>query len=407
MKLLDDQGSSSAAAPARKRPPLAILVAISTLQPFALNVLAPATPGLARALATDYATIQLTLTVYLATVAVTQLFVGPISDRIGRRPCILAGIALFLLGSLMGAFAGSIETLLLSRVVQAAGGGTCFALARAVVRDTAAKDQAASMIGYISMAMVVSPMIAPFVGGLLDEAFGWRSIFVAMTVLAGAVGIAAVMLLHETAPKSAASSLVEIVRSFPLLAKSPVFIAYTLALAFVSAAFFVFIAGAPYVVVEAMGRAPQVYGLYFMLTAGGYMAGNFVTGRFGQRIGSERLVFSGTLISTAGMLIGLYFALIGPWNPPTLFIPLVLNALGNGLTIPGATAAALSVRPDLAGTAAGLSGAAQLGGGALAAVVAGYVVEIYAPALVVLMLVFILLGLACAGAARFYEARAR
>ncbi|HSP25581.1 MAG TPA: MFS transporter, partial [Saliniramus sp.] len=156
----------------RKTPSLAILVAISALQPFALNVLAPATPGRARALATDYATIQLTLPVYLATVAVTQLFVGPISDRIGRRPCILAGIALFLIGSLLGALAGSIETLLMSRVVQAAGGGTCFALARAVVRDTAGKDKAASMIGYITMAMVVSPMVAPFIGGVLDEAYG-------------------------------------------------------------------------------------------------------------------------------------------------------------------------------------------------------------------------------------------
>ena len=389
----------------RKTPSLAILVAISALQPFALNVLAPATPGLARALATDYATIQLTLTVYLATVAVTQLFVGPISDRIGRRPCILAGIALFLLGSILGAFAGSIETVLLSRIVQAAGGGTCFALARAVVRDTAAKDQAASMIGYITMAMVVSPMIAPFIGGVLDEFYGWRSIFVAMALMAIAVLVAASLLLHETAPKKASSSFSDMLRGYPILLGNPAFVFYTIALSFVTAAFFVFIAGAPFVVVEEMGRSPQVYGLYFMLNAGGYMIGNFVTGRFGQRIGSIRLVFVGTLISTGAMSIGLYFALVGPWIPQTLFIPIALSAIGNGLTIPGATAAALSVRPDLAGTAAGISGAAQLGMGAIGAVVTGLVVELYAPSVVILMLICTLVGLAGAWFARRYEMR--
>lgn len=389
----------------RKTPSLAILVAISALQPFALNVLAPATPGLARALATDYATIQLTLTVYLATVAVTQLFVGPISDRIGRRPCILAGIALFLLGSIWGAFAGSIETLLMSRVVQAAGGGTCFALARAVVRDTAAKDQAASMIGYITMAMVVSPMIAPFIGGVLDAYYGWRSIFVAMALMAASVLIAAWLLLHETAPKKASSSFGDMLRGYPILLGNPAFVFYTIALSFVTAAFFVFIAGAPYVVVEEMARSPKVYGLYFMLNAGGYMIGNFVTGRFGQRIGSIRLVFVGTLISAGAMSIGLYFALVGPWNPLTLFIPIAVSAIGNGLTIPGATAAALSVRPDLAGTAAGISGAAQLGMGAVGAVVTGLVVERYAPSLVILMLICTLVGLAGAWFARRYEMR--
>jgi MFS transporter, DHA1 family, multidrug resistance protein len=391
----------------RKTPSLVILVGISTLQPFALNVLAPATPGLARALSTDYATIQLTLTVYLATVAVTQLFVGPISDRIGRRPCILAGILLFLLGSVLGWMAGSIETLLFARVVQAAGGGTCFALARAVVRDTATQDKAASLIGYITMAMVVSPMIAPFVGGVLEANYGWRSIFVAMAVMASVVAVAAWLLLHETAPRRAASSAIDVLRGFPILLKNPIFLCYTIALAFVSAAFFVFIAGAPFIVVEEMGRAPQVYGLYFMVNAGGYMLGNFITGRFGQRIGAVRLVFVGTLISTAGMVIGLYFALIGPWNPPTLFLPLAFNAIGNGLTIPSATAAALSVRPDLAGTAAGISGAAQLGTGAVAAVIAGFVVEIWAPSLVILMLACTLIGLAGATAARWQGARHR
>ena len=204
-----------------------MLVAVSALQPFALNVLAPATPGLARTLGTDYATIQLTLTLYLVTVAVTQLVVGPISDRIGRRPCILAGLALFGIGSLLGALADGIGMLLLARIVQAAGGGTCFALARAVVRDTASKDESASLIGYITMAMVVSPMIAPLVGGFLDARFGWRSIFLAILAMTACVAVAALRSLHETAFRDPDSSIASLFRGYPDLIRDRRFLGYT------------------------------------------------------------------------------------------------------------------------------------------------------------------------------------
>ena len=286
-----DQALASAA-PARKAPSLAILVAISTLQPFALNVLAPATPILAQVLQTDYATIQLTLTVYLATVACdATLSSGRSRTGSDARPCILGGVALFLIGSAMGAFAETIEGLLVARVIQATGGGTCFALARAVVRDTSGKERAASLIGYLSMAMVISPMIAPFIGGVLEETFGWRSIFAAMALLASGVLVAAWFLLYETAPRSGSgSSMLAVLRGFPALIGNPAFLFHTLTLAFVSAAFFSFIAGAPYVVVSVMDRSPQVYGLYFIINAAGYMFGNFLTGRFGQRWGPTRLI---------------------------------------------------------------------------------------------------------------------
>ena len=381
------------ASAARLRPPLWVLIGISMLQPFALNVLAPATPGLARSLQTDYATVQLTLTVYLLTVAVTQLLVGPISDRIGRRPCILAGIGLFVFGSLLGGMASEIETLLVARVIQAAGGGTCFALSRAVVRDTASRDESASLIGYITMGMVVAPMIAPMVGGIIDSHFGWRAIFHAMLLLALAVAAGAVLLLRETAPRHADTSLASLFRGYPDLLRSPAFLGYTLALSSTAAAFFSFVAAAPYVVVDVMGNTPDVYGYYFVLNAGSYMLGNFVSGRFGQRVGSERLAWTGIYCSVVSASLALLCLVTLPWTPATLFIPLMLNGLGNGLTIPGGTALALSVRPDLAGTAAGLLGALQLGIGALASVVAGHLVTIWAPALVLLILAYVLCGL--------------
>lgn len=377
---------------ARLRPPLWVLIAISMLQPFALNVLAPATPGLARSLQTDYATVQLTLTLYLMTVAVSQLLVGPISDRIGRRPCILAGIGLFAVGSLMGALAGQIETLLLARVVQAAGGGTCFALSRAVVRDTTSRDGSASLIGYITMGMVVAPMLAPLAGGLIDSHFGWRAIFLAMLALALGVAAGAALRLAETAPRHVASSLSSLFRGYPDLVRDRAFVGYVLALSSTSAAFFSIVAGAPFVVVDVMGHTPAVYGFYFALNAGSYMLGNFMSGRFGQRIGSERLAWGGIYLSVVSALLALLCLVALPWTPATLFLPLMLNGVGNGLTIPGGTALALSVRPDLAGTAAGLLGAFQLGLGACASIAAGYLVTVWAPSLVIMILVFVLLG---------------
>jgi MFS transporter, DHA1 family, multidrug resistance protein len=376
----------------RRRPPLAVLIAISMLQPFALNVLAPATPALARSLATDYATVQLTLTVYLVTVALSQLVVGPISDKIGRRPCILAGIALFALGSLLGALAQDIAVLLLARAVQAAGGGTCFTLSRAVVRDTASKDESASIIGYLATVMVLAPMVAPLIGGFLDAEFGWRSIFWACAVFSLLVIAGSMAFLSETAPGTQSSGLYAFVRGYPDLLRDRAFLGHALALAFTSASFFAFIAGAPYVVVEYMGREPDVYGFFFMLNAVGYMIGNFVSGRFGQRLGSERLARIGIVISVVSVLLETACLLTLPWTPATLFVPLALNAVGNGMTIPGGTASALSVRPNFAGAAAGLVGATQLGFGALASILVGYLVPIWPASLVTVMLVLVLSG---------------
>lgn len=373
---------------------LAVLVAISALQPFALNVLAPATPALATALRTDYATIQLTLSLYLTAVAVTQLVVGPLSDRFGRRPCVLIGIGLFTLGSLFAALAPTTPVLLAARVVQAAGAGTAFALARAIVRDSSPRDEAASRIGYLTMVMVLSPLVAPLVGGFLDARLGWRAIFIVMVAMGCLALLFAAARLPETRPAGAPhGGLADTFRGMPILMRNRRFLGYVLAMAFTSAAFFAFIAGAPHIVVETMGRTPEIYGLFFMANALGYMSGNFVSGRYAQRLGADRMVTIGTGLSVLSVVLEVAVMLILPWTPATLFLPLALNAVGNGLTLPGATAAALSIRPDVAGTAAGITGAFQLGLGALMAFIVGATVVVWPPALVVVMGICVTAGL--------------
>lgn len=377
-----------------RQPSLLILVAISALQPFALNVLAPATPALARAFSTNYATIQLTLTLYLVAVAVVQLVVGPLSDRFGRRPCVLAGIAIFVLGSVLGTLAMTPPVLLTARALEGAGAGTSFALARAIIRDIAGRDRAAGMIGAVTMVMVVVPMLAPLTGGLIDHSFGWRAIFVTMAFAGCAVFMLATFLLPETATfDERGAAWWSIFGAMPELARSRAFLAYTGTLTMASAAFFAFIAGAPYIVIEAMGGGPDTYGYWFILTASCYMIGNFITSRIAQARGVDWMILTGTWISLAGLTLTLLFSLSPWWSPATFFIPLGINAIGNGLTIPAATAAALSTRPDHAGAAAGLTGALQLGTGALASVFVGWAVSQWAPALPLLMWLMGLCGI--------------
>jgi DHA1 family bicyclomycin/chloramphenicol resistance-like MFS transporter len=369
------------------RPPLFILVLCSAVQPFALNVLAPATPAIANALGSDYGTIQLTLTLYLATVAASQLLVGPVSDRIGRRPCIVGGLALFTAGSVVGLLAADLWMLLLARMIQAAGAGTAFALVRAMARDIGGRDEAASLIGYVTMAMVVAPMVAPLIGGALEKAHGWRAIFLAMGAIGAVATIGGLMRLPETRnPAQAPTGWLDAFRAFPKLARERAFLVHAGGLALTSGVFFAFIAGAPYVVVEHLRADPTVYGAWFMTMSGSYMLGNFITGRFTTRVGAERLARIGNAISLTGVTLAAAMPFTGHWSPALIFLPLMLNGVGNGLSIPTLTAASLSVRPELAGAAAGLMGFAQLSLGAAMSWLSGHITPLWPPAFLMMML---------------------
>ncbi|PZO03922.1 MAG: multidrug transporter [Hyphomicrobiales bacterium] len=376
------------------KPTLTVLVAISALQPLALNLLAPAAPALSRHFASSYATIQLTLTLFLVAVALTQLVSGPLSDRFGRRPCVNAGIALFVVGSALGAMAHSIEELLLARILEGAGSGSVFALSRAIIRDTASRDEAASQIATVTMVMVIAPMIAPWLGGQIETMFDWRMILWFMTVIGVIVLLLTLARLPETAPNvGQRTPLLGVFRAFPTLIVNRVFVLNVIAVSTSSAAFFAFIAAAPYIVVETMGRGSDVYGAYFIINAAGYMIGNFAMARLVIRIGAPRMVYLGLAISSVALTIAVPLALSPAWSPIMLFLPLALSAIGNGMTIPGSTAEALSARPELAGSAAGLMGAIQLGLSALMTVLISWLVTVWPPSLVVMMWLLTVIGL--------------
>ena len=353
-------------------PSLAILIAITAIGPLALNIFIPSMPGMQAVFQVDYATIQLTLTLYLAGTAVAQLFMGPLSDRFGRRPVLLAGLALFFAGSVAASLSTSIETLILSRIIQAVGGSTGMVLGRAIVRDLYDREAAASKIAYITMAMVVVPMLAPTLGGFLDVWFNWRAGFITVTVISALILVWAIALLHETHhDRQPMPGLTGMLSSYAALLREPAFCGYAINMAFTSAMFFSFLAGAPYIMVELLDRTPSEYGLYFILISLGYMSGNFGAGRLSQRLGTQRMLVLGSVFSLLGVFVLLGLALAHVFTPLAIFAPMTMIAIANGLSLPNSTAGAVSVNPRAIGAASGLAGFLQIAIGALATFVVG------------------------------------
>lgn len=344
-----------------------VLVLATAIGPFALQVFLPALPAIQAGFGVSAATAQLVFSLSAFAIAVSTLFYGPISDRVGRRPALIGGLVLYLIGSVICAVAPTVTVLIVGRIVQAAGGCAGIVLTRAIVRDLYGLERSASLLAYITMAMVAAPMVAPAVGGLLSDAAGWRSVFVAGALLGAAVMLAVHRGLPETAPPAPATAPRNPFRGFAPLLRSPAFLGYVLQGAWSIAVFYAFLAAAPFVMTTVLHRPAAEYGLMFMLVPGAFMVGNFLAGRYTARLGAERMILLGSLGSFAGALATLLWLLAAPWSAWAIFLPTGFGALAQGLAMPNAQAAFVSLYPDAAGTASSLGGFLQMG---LAAVVA-------------------------------------
>ncbi|WP_439121333.1 multidrug effflux MFS transporter [Marivita sp.] len=354
----------------RSTPPhIVTLILLAGLSALVMNIFLPSLPNMTDYFQTEYWLMQLSVAVYLAVNAVLQILIGPISDKMGRRPVILWGIGGFCVATLGCIYAPDIYTFLGFRMAQAVI-VTAMVLSRAVVRDCVPQDQAASMIGYVTMGMAVVPMIGPAFGGVLDQYFGWQANFWLLLILGVALFWLTWSDLGETA-KVSGLSLGQQFAQYPELLTSPRFWGYAIASGMSSGAFFAYLGGAPYVGTEVFGMTPAVLGFFFGAPAIGYFCGNFISGRFSARIGVNRMVFIGTLINCTGILLSMLVFWLGLGSEWTFFGFMTFVGLGNGMTIPNATAGMLSVRPHLAGTASGLGGAIMLGGGAGLSALAG------------------------------------
>lgn len=381
----------------RATPPhIATLILMAGVGALSLNVFLPSLPSMADHFGVEYGMMQLSVSAYLATTAFVQIAIGPISDRYGRRPVVLATVALFTLASVGAIFAPSFTVFIICRLLQTAI-ATGFAMSRAIVRDMVPQDQAASMIGYVTMGMSVVPMLGPAIGGVLDEAFGWQASF---WMLAGGGVVLLVMVYMdqgETFTRREGGFAAQI-KEYPDLLTSQRFWGYCLAAAFASGAFFAYLGGAPFVGSDVFGMEPAVLGLYFGAPAIGYLVGNGVSGRFSVRVGVNKMVLIGALLTVTGMVMLLLLDLAGFVHPMVFFGFMIFIGLGNGILLPNANAGMLSVRPALAGSAAGLGGAFMIGGGAALSVIAGFILGpgTGARPLIILMLLTTLASVACA-----------
>lgn len=358
----------------RTTPPHIItLVMIAGLSALTMNLLLPSLPGIASYYAADYALVQLAVSGYLAFTGLLQLLIGPLSDRYGRRPVLLTGLGIFLVATALAPLAPTVESFLAIRMVQASV-ASGMVLSRAIVRDMVDTDEAASMIGYVTMGMTLAPMIGPALGGVMDEIFGWQSTFALLLVFGLGVFVLSWMDLGET-NHNRSSSMLKQFGAYPELLRSRRFWGYTLTATFASGAFFSFLGGGPFVATEILGMKPSQLGFYFMFIALGYMAGNFLSGRFSRQVGINRMMVMGCIVSTMGMSLSLVLFLAGLWHPMSFFGPIFFVGLGNGITLPSANAGIVSVRPHLAGSASGLGGAMMIGGGAALSALAGAILS--------------------------------
>jgi DHA1 family bicyclomycin/chloramphenicol resistance-like MFS transporter len=356
----------------RTTPPnIVTLVLLSGLSALAMNMFLPSLPQMAVWFDTSYAVMQLSVSLFFAMNAVMQLFLGPLSDRFGRRPVVLGCCIVFLIATVGTLLAPTIEVFLLFRMFQAviAGG---LVLSRAIVLDMVEDGRAASMIGYVTMGMALVPMLAPILGGTLDALFGWQANFVLMFVVGVAIFLLVRADLGETI-RQRQPSLAGQFREYPALLSSQRFWGYALYGAAMGGAFFAYIGGGPYVGTVVYGLSPVQVGFYLGAPAVGYTLGNFLSGRFAARAGLVRMIAAGAAVLALGLIGLLAVTLAGLSGPNVFFAFITLVGLGNGLGLPSATVGMMSVRPHLAGTASGLGGAIMLGGGAAMSVVAGLV----------------------------------
>ncbi len=372
-------GLQAAAAP-RRRPAAdgwgigILLAALVALGPLSTDFYLPALPAIGRAFAADMATTQLTLSVFLAGFAVGQLVYGPLSDRFGRRPLILAGIGLYLVASVACALAPSVEALIAWRFVQAVGACAGPVLARAVVRDVHAPAAAARVLAYIAMAMALAPALGPILGGLMTVWFGWRSTFWALVAVAAVLLVAVLGRLDETNHRRDPTAIRprRILANYRRLLGHRRYLGYVGVVAAAYSGIFAFISGSSFLLIDTLGLSPDRFGLCFGAIVVGYMVGSLLSGRLSVRLGIDRMIAWGAATALAGGGVMLILALA---LPPGVFVtigPFFVFMIGAGLILPNGMAGAVGPFPEMAGAASSLLGFCQMTAGALVGIAVGH-----------------------------------
>ena len=338
-----------------------------------MNLFLPSLAHMADDFGVGYPTIQLSVGLYLALTGATQIVLGPLADRVGRRPVLLGAFGVYVLASVGCAVATHVVPFLVCRMLQATV-YSAVVLSRTIVRDTMPEGRAAATIGYVTMGMAMVPMLSPALGGLLEATLGWRAGFWLMAA-AGVVGWALVFTRVAETSTSRPASLRQQLSEYPDLLANRRFWAFAFAMTTSAGCYFAYLGGAPYLGREVFRLDPAVLGILFGASSGGYAAGSFVSGALSERRGIHAMIAGGTLTIAAALSVALALFLAGFGSAGVYFGLTVLVGVGYGMALPNATAGLMSGTPRLAASASGLGSALMILAGALISVVAGLVTE--------------------------------
>ena len=321
----------------------------------------------------SYALMQLSISLYLITTAFFQIIAGPLSDKFGRRRITLFSTFIFILASIGCFFSTQFEFFIFFRIMQASIAAG-FLMSRVIIRDITSENEAASMIGYVTMGMSIIPLFAPGIGGLIQMLVGWPSIFLIMSLLGLLLFLLVYRDLGETKTikinKNKKSSV-----SYIYLFREVKFWGYSLTLAFSAGTFFSFLGGAPYIATKVYELNSVVSGLVMGFPAAGYFFGNYLSGKYSKLYGKDFMALRGILLVILGMFICLLITVFYRDTPYFFFGLCSFVGLGNGLIIPNASVGILSVNENLSGTAGGIGNAIMIGTGAILASLTSYLLE--------------------------------
>ncbi|QPB22810.1 MFS transporter [Rhizobium sp. 007] len=350
-------------------PRLATLILLSALAVLPVNMILPSLPNIAATFQADFGLVNLSVAGYATVSALTTVIAGAMTDRYGRRPVVLMAVSIFIVASVGCALATNIGVFLLFRAMQASI-AACFSVALVLIKETSGERETASKIGYAAVGWALAPMLGPMFGGTVDELFGWRASFVVFAVLGSAMLALALCDLRETTARSQRPHG-NYLAAYGQLLSSARFWAYTLCMAWSMGTLYIFLGGAPLAVGQTLGGSSAKLGLYMGLVPAGFILGSYLAGRYASKHALGATLIVGRLITCMGLVVGLILSMLATAHVLAFFGPCMLIGIGNGLTMPAANTGVLSVRADLAGTAAGLAAAMTTAGGALIASIAG------------------------------------
>ena len=325
------------------------------ITPLAVHLFFPVIPAVKVALGLSDARAQLTFSIALFGMAFATLFYGSLSDRYGRRPVLLSGLALFLVGSVVSAVAETADALVLGRLIQAIGAGCALTLVRAIARDAYRAEHLVTAIAYLTMFGTLGPMISPIIGGALTDTLGWRSVFGFALVAGGAITLTTYLALYETHPPDRRDNSGEsVVQSYVALFRRLRFNAFVLTSGFNTGAFMVMASASASLMTELLHRPATEFGLYFLLFPVGFFTGNLISTRVGNRVSTETMVLIGSMLALATVVGQALVLSYGMVTPLAFFIPGTFITMAQGIAMPYGQVGAMAEIPRFAGTAAGV-----------------------------------------------------